>query len=80
MSAAERCVCCDLPVVSCGKAVEARQAATVRYERERTLARTGWMPAQYPGVCASCGERFDVGEPIARHGSGWRAGCCEGRS
>ncbi len=74
-----RCVCCDLPVESCGKATETRQRAQAARDRARLLGRDGWVAANYPGVCSRCGERFTAGTPIHRDlvdgTPGWR--CCE---
>ena len=61
-----RCVCCDLPVESCGKAVEDRQRAAAAAERDRLLALPGVFAAMFPGSCTGCGERFGAGEPIKR--------------
>lgn len=76
-----RCDCCDLPVESCGRAVERAQLAQLVAERRRLLALPGVIAAQYPGACSGCGERFVVGDPIARHEGRWNAWrsllCCE---
>ncbi|MGH3933498.1 MAG: hypothetical protein ACRDS1_00700 [Pseudonocardiaceae bacterium] len=76
MSIETRCECCDLPAYSCGRAADAEQ----RHERaaqRRKLISAGWTPAHYRGVCAQCGERFDVDTLIRYAGSGgWRAECC----
>lgn len=38
-----------------------------------------WFPAQWPGVCEHCGERFEAGTPIRFEApQGWRADCCSG--
>lgn len=75
-----RCQCCDLPAYSCGKATEDRQRRERRAERERLLGLPGWFAAEYPGVCAECGEYFEAGIPIRRETDngrlGWRAWCC----
>lgn len=76
---ADRCDCCDLPVESCGKAAEQRQRAEAQRERTMLLARTSWFEASYPGTCSSCGERFPAGEPITKHGGGYKASCCDNK-
>lgn len=72
---ADFCVCCDLPMASCGRAVEARQAAERRARREEFL-RAGAFPAQYAGVCDGCDDRFGSGALIRPTTRGWRAECC----
>lgn len=47
--------------------------------RSQLLARGGWVLAQYPGYCASCGEWFNIGAAIHTStppGAGWLAECC----
>lgn len=56
----ERCECCDLPVVSCGKAAEAR-ARVERKQEERRLEKRGAFRSQYTGLCASCRTPFPAG-------------------
>lgn len=69
-----RCDCCDLPVMSCGKATDQRERAEQLQERER-LTSLGFIPAGYAGVCSACGEWFPVGALIhANRPNGWR--CC----
>lgn len=67
-----RCDCCDLPVESCGKAIEDRQRAEAHAERERLLTLPGVIAADLAGRCARCHGRVEVGDPI-RHerGQGW---------
>jgi hypothetical protein len=73
----ERCECCDLLMASCGKAVEARQSAERAAERQRIVHLPGVVPAQYPGVCGDCGERFKPGTLLrSMPPAGWRAECC----
>lgn len=56
---------------------------TTQANRDRRLVEHyGWATAQYPGACASCGEHFPAGAPIAldaRPGgpSGWISSCCD---
>lgn len=73
---ASRCDCCDLSAESCGRAVEVRQMRERAQIRDALRAR-GWFPAQYPGACEGCGERFEVGDLInINPASGWRSECC----
>lgn len=60
----ERCDCCDLPVATCGKAVEQRQRKEDQAERARALAHPRALKALYAGACCQCGERFKPGDPI----------------
>lgn len=73
-----RCECCDLPVLSCGKA---RETELRRQDRRRRawLTSRGWFPSQWPGSCERCGEAFTQGTLIRRDPSedGYRsADCC----
>jgi hypothetical protein len=75
MTTEERCDCCDLPVTSCGKAVE---QANERASRVAILA--SWpgrsVTALWPGTCPSCGEAYEEGDTITRClDTGW---VCEG--
>ena len=71
----QRCDCCDLPIESCGKAIENRRRAEAFLDRTRLLAKPGWFAAGYAGTCSDCGEHFDEGQPIHRARDGWS--CCE---
>lgn len=65
-----RCVCCDLPMSMCGKAVEQRQRAEAAKERPPHGATT---TAKYDGRCPG-GHPIAVGDPLrfdTEHG--W---CC----
>lgn len=73
-----RCVCCDLPAESCGKAAEQRAQQSKREQDASTRLKPGVIDAQYDGRCACCGEPFAAGDPI-KHSDidhGWVAGCC----
>lgn len=70
-----RCICCDLPPSSCGKAIEAKQRREAAETRAARLATPGWHGALYAGFCLRCGDRFGVGEPIRQYAQGWA--CCE---
>lgn len=73
----KRCVCCDLPELSCGKRKQDQQRAEERAHRAEVLARPGWFESVFPGLCARCGEWFDVGTPIHLDTvKGWAALCC----
>ena len=74
-----RCECCDLPAYSCGRATEQRARADAA-RRAGELRACGYFPAQWPGDCGFCGERFQPGALIrlttdTRHAC-WRAECC----
>lgn len=75
-----RCVCCDLPVSSCGREAERRIAQAAAVERARLLARPGVIAARYAGPCFISGDRFEVGAPIIRvdgNSGHWRClECC----
>lgn len=74
----DRCDCCDLPVSSCGRAVEQRQRDEERARRERALDEDGTIEAVYPGVCPTCGTYFLPGEPLRRHNRAWfPVLCCQ---
>lgn len=72
----QRCDCCDLPVMSCGKAreVQLRQEAAAR--KRALLALPGVIAARFAGTCGGCGERFAEGVPLKRKGDNWVADCC----
>jgi len=73
----EQCECCELPLVSCGKAAETKQRAEAKARRVALLRRPGWFPSDFPGACARCSEWFPVGTPIRRDQvKGWLAECC----
>lgn len=59
----KRCVCCDLPVESCGRAIEAKQREDAAAER-RALTDRGWFAASWPGTCVECGTWFGHGTLI----------------
>lgn len=75
-----RCDCCDLPVESCGKRVEAARVAADRAERARLLDLPGVFAAVYAGRCVGCGEGFAEGWPIRRYSKvaseGYVGPCC----
>lgn len=72
----ERCLCCDLPVESCGTAVAAAQAAEERAVRSRALEEPGVVAAAYPGNCATCGLRYAKGDPVGHTEDGWSMTIC----
>jgi hypothetical protein len=77
MPTQELCECCELPLVSCGKAAEAKQRAQAKAVRATLLCRPGWFPSSFPGPCARCSEWFEVGTPIRKDVvKGWLAECC----
>lgn len=77
---AARCVCCDLPLYSCGRTVEARQRAERAELRVVLLEQPGVTRAQYPGRCAICHEPVAPGDPIrpGRDEGGWVGQLCCG--
>lgn len=77
-----RCVCCDLPEVSCGRAAETRQRQQLAQWRQSLVDR-GWILADYPGYCVQCGVGFTPGVAIRSRSQwhpggvgGWVAECC----
>lgn len=72
---ADYCVCCDLPVASCGRAAEAAQTKE-RWVRRRQFLQAGAFPAAHDGTCEGCDDRFRAGQLIRRMPRGWRAECC----
>ena len=74
-----RCECCDLPLYSCGKAVEVQQRQAEQQERAVLLSSPGWVAARWPGQCGVCAEWFKAGTPIQADDCGWRAQCCADR-
>lgn len=71
----ERCVCCDLPVECCGKAIEEKALKAAANERSQMLVQ-GWSTSKYSGSCGECGRSFPPGELIRRTSTGWKAECC----
>lgn len=74
-----RCDCCDLPVESCGKAVEQRLRNQDANERLRALDVPGAARAVFPGLCCRCQEPIKIGDPIrwdTTHHDGWLRYCC----
>lgn len=74
-----RCVCCDLPVESCGREIEKERRRTDANERSRVLKEPGAIPAKYNGRCNGCGEWFPKGTPIradSNEDGKWIAQCC----
>lgn len=72
-----RCVCCALPMASCGRAIAeaAEQAHRARARRERGTE----IEARYTGICADCKTYFAAGALIEWDDEigGWRAlACC----
>lgn len=74
--AEERCDCCDLPVSSCGKAVEQKVAAERRAEIARVLMEPGVVAARHSGTCVTCASRYPEGEPIKHTEDGWSGALC----
>lgn len=74
-----RCLCCDLPIESCGKQAEVRQRAE-RAASRAVLIQHGWFEAQYPGKCATCSTWFAAGDLIRRDPTqlSWQGECCAG--
>lgn len=64
-----------LPVESCGRDAERRQAIADR-QHHTDLTVRGYWPSTYPGTCRSCGDYFPVGTLIQRTADGYRAECC----
>lgn len=56
----DRCECCDLPLASCGLAVERARAA----ERRAAERRAPGREAEWAGVCAYCFTHFPAGAMI----------------
>lgn len=79
----ERCERTELLVVDCAHCrgndqTPDEQVATERRQtRARLVGDPRWFPAQYPGKCERCAERFTVGDLIRMDpGRGWIADCC----
>ena len=73
-----RCECCDLPLYSCGKALEVQFRLAEQQERADLLSCPGWFAARCLGQCGVCGGWFEIGTPILADVCGWRAQCCVG--
>lgn len=72
-----RCVCCDLPIESCGREAVRRMEAEAKITRAGLLGQKGWITAQFASRCAWCGEAIKPGDPIkSDDNDGWRGGCC----
>ena len=74
------CECCDLPLSSCGKAVEAKQLTELKKWR-RWLIRHGWFTSNFPGQCNRCEVWFRAGTVIRSDGFSAKGGiyvaeCC----
>lgn len=55
----------------------AKQRAETKARLVVLLLRPGWFPSGFPGVCARCGDWFEVGTPIHKDlVKGWLAECC----
>lgn len=71
-----RCICCGLPLNSCGKYTEELAAAA----RRRDARRGGReVEAEYGGVCVDCRTPFPAGTLIEwdAEEDGWRSlECC----
>lgn len=73
-----RCICCDLPEGSCGKAIEQREANEEK-DRLRRLRARGWFTATYAGVCVGCKSSIVAGKTLVKRsplGGGWYGDCC----
>ncbi len=83
MTAETRCDCCDLPVTSCGRAVEQRQRTEAADRRRALIATRRYFPSQYRGGCAGCSEWYAAGALITPHlvdgERRWFAECCADR-
>lgn len=73
--AEELCTCCDLPLYSCGRAIEERRRQDERAVRQRALQEPGVVPAKWTGTC-TCGTPYDVGAPIRKTPDGWANVIC----
>lgn len=81
MASEERCTCCDLPVIMCGRTAERRRGEEAKRERAAWFAQPGVIPAQYPGRCPRCGEGWiSEGDPIRYDKAGlvWAGVLCCG--
>jgi hypothetical protein len=77
MSAEPRCVCCDLPVYSCGRDAETR-LRQARQARVRQLLERGYTAASFPGLCGQCADPIAAGDPIVKRDGVWVGGLCCG--
>jgi hypothetical protein len=72
-----RCDFTDLPTEACAHC-QGHADPDEQTKKDRTrLFTQGWIPAQFPGTCEHCGERFDPGAAIRMEiPRGWRGECC----
>lgn len=71
----ELCDCCELPIKSCGRALEQRRLTEVRQRNRRVLAAPGVIEANFGGRCPDCSQTFHEGDPIARNADGLWSHC-----
>ena len=72
-----RCICCDLPLESCGAAIADRHAEEARARARRRAGIE--KEAEYPGICVGCNTHFSAGSLIEYDpdAEGWRSlSCC----
>lgn len=80
MTAEELCTCCDLPLYSCGRAIDEQARKEQRARRTRALAEPGVVAAQHHiRSCPGCGNPVPAGDPIRRTDDGWVGVFCCGR-
>lgn len=73
----DRCICCDLPLYSCGKYVEEQAAAAKRAGVRHHSGKE--REAEYGGICVGCNTHFPAGALIEWDAdeAGWRSvECC----
>jgi hypothetical protein len=64
-------------MTSCGKALQARQAADLRAQIERALQEPGVVPAKHAiRSCPGCRSVVPVGHPIRKTPDGWVGVLC----
>lgn len=74
-----RCDLTDLPTDMCAHCLGHQDPERAAAQDRARLLASGqrWFPAQFPGACEHCGERFEPGAAIRMEAqAGWRAECC----
>jgi len=73
------CTCCELPLYSCGKALEERRRRDLKAQIERALDEPGVVPAKHMiRSCPGCRAQVPMGHPIRKSRDGWVGALCCG--
>lgn len=79
MNAELRCELTELLVDQCAHCRDLADPAEEQRLMRQRLATQGWIPADYPGKCGTCGDDYPPGTMIRKPRWGdrrWVAECC----